>query len=97
MGCILSVEDRVVFVWSKVIDKNLKVDSVCVEREVKLLLLGRVEFSFIFVCLFVFLLGLFCFCKDGFLLFCVMILIGRFNIIYFYLSMKFMLNIECMD
>ena len=59
MGCTLSAEDRAALARSKAIDKNLKADSVRAEREVKLLLLGRVELSSVFVRLFVFLLGLF--------------------------------------
>lgn len=97
MGCTLSAEDRAALARSKAIDKNLKADSVRAEREVKLLLLGRVELSSIFVRLFVFLLGLFCFCRDGFLFLRAMTLTGRFNIIYSHLSMKFMSNIECTD
>ena len=97
MGCTLSAEDRAALARSKAIDKNLKADSVRAEREVKLLLLGRVELSSVFVRLFVFLLGLFCFCKDGFLFLSAMTLTGRFDIIYSHLSMKFMSNIECTD
>ena len=94
MGCTLSAEDRAALARSKAIDKNLKADSVRAEREVKLLLLGRAELSSEFVRLFVFLWGLFRFCKDKFLYLRAVILTGRFDIIYSHLSMKFMSNIE---
>ena len=45
MGCTLSAEDRAALARSKAIDKNLKADSVRAEREVKLLLLGRVNLA----------------------------------------------------
>lgn len=48
MGCTLSAEDRAALARSKAIDKNLKADSARAEREVKLLLLGRVEISSVF-------------------------------------------------
>lgn len=97
MGCTLSAEDRAALARSKAIDKNLKADSVRAEREVKLLLLGRVELSSVFVRLFVLLLRLFCFCMDRFLFVRAMTFTGRFNIIYSHLSMKFMSNIERLE
>lgn len=48
MGCTLSAEDRAALARSKAIDKNLKADSARAEREVKLLLLGRVEICSVF-------------------------------------------------
>lgn len=94
MGCTLSAEDRAALARSKAIDKNLKADSVRAEREVKLLLLGRVELSSVFLRLIVILLGLCCFCRDRFLILRAVILTDRSNIIYSHLSMKFMSNIE---
>lgn len=64
MGCTLSAEDRAAIARSKAIDKNLKADSVRAEREVKLLLLGKVEMSSVFLHLSLLLLSLFCFCWD---------------------------------
>lgn len=41
MGCILSVEDKVVVEWSKMIDCNLWEDGEKVVKEVKLLFFGE--------------------------------------------------------
>ena len=49
MGCTLSGEERAALARSKAIDQKLKLDSVRAEREVKLLLLGRVKFVRYFV------------------------------------------------
>lgn len=94
MGCTLSAEDRAAIARSKAIDKNLKADSVRAEREVKLLLLGRVEMSSIFLHLSVLLVSLLCFCWNRFLFLCTVIFTGMFGIIYSHLSMKFMSNFE---
>lgn len=44
MGCTLSAEERAANARSKAIDKNLKLDGARAERDVKLLLLGTLEF-----------------------------------------------------
>lgn len=94
MGCTLSAEDRAAIARSKAIDKNLKADSVRAEREVKLLLLGRVKMSSIFLHLSVLLGSLFCFCWDRFLFLRTVTFTAIFEIIYSHLSMKFMSKFE---
>ena len=43
MGCTLSAEDKAAVERSKMIDKNLRADGERAAREVKLLLLGKIE------------------------------------------------------
>ena len=43
MGCTLSAEDKAAVERSKMIDKNLRADGERAAREVKLLLLGKLN------------------------------------------------------
>lgn len=46
MGCTLSAEDKAAIERSKIIDRNLREDGEKASREVKLLLLGKLERAF---------------------------------------------------
>ncbi len=47
MGCTLSAEDKAAMERSKIIDRNLRDDGEKASREVKLLLLGMIQYTYI--------------------------------------------------
>lgn len=47
MGCTLSTEDKAAMERSKMIDRNLRDDGEKASREVKLLLLGMIQYTFL--------------------------------------------------